>query len=615
MMQGSAIRDSVVQGYFEIERFRERVPEGRQRAPRPELLPGMGPARIGLRGVAQAGVAQARSSSGVSTTPIPADQLRAIARGRPLDEGVRIAMETFFQTDFSAVRIHEGPAAARMGALAFTLGDDLHFAPGLYDPSSRDGVALLGHELTHVMQQREGRVANPYGDRVAIVQDPVLEAEADRMGQRLADELWSGARTPRGILRATRIGQRREERFRGGPAGAVQGKGKAFWSGKAPRPDLMPDGTRGAAVQGMGRAMARGGGARSGGPRSDMLPAAMRRSVVQGQGASASPVQVLQRMEMEREETTTTPTTPTPKDPWRHLDTATGHWDWPHSDNVKSAIQIKIARHIVDLLRLNHISARIGGSVAALGYSSTRVPDDIDIDILPKGKRLSEGEQELILARDLIGKSDVREFQFKTIDCWGIYQIENINPVSASQYVIALQINGNFFYNRHNPTSYVIEKHQGWLPIKLQLINETAFTHMNLPKDPGEVGVEKYKEVAGFSRLVANCIGRYLQNYPKDPKSDRERLVQMFRTKLFGAEPDKIKSICVKIAHYFPVDAEDPRNRFNRINPQALAVKLLGEIVHQLRPDIDAHKFSEAVLNAMYVSDLLKQLKLTGLLK
>jgi len=42
---------------------------------------------------------------------------------------------------------------------------------------------LLGHELTHVMQQRAGRVANPFGSGVAVVQDQALEAEADRMGR------------------------------------------------------------------------------------------------------------------------------------------------------------------------------------------------------------------------------------------------------------------------------------------------------------------------------------------------------------------------------------------------------------------------------------------------
>jgi hypothetical protein len=88
------------------------------------------------------------------------------------------------------VRVHVGPGAPAMGALAFTLGEEIHFAPGLYNPSSREGLALLGHELTHVVQQRDQRVTNPYGSGVAIVQDPALEAEADRMGQRVAGEIF-----------------------------------------------------------------------------------------------------------------------------------------------------------------------------------------------------------------------------------------------------------------------------------------------------------------------------------------------------------------------------------------------------------------------------------------
>jgi len=158
--------------------------------PRPELLPGMGP----FRGSGPHRAAQARASHGTSTTPIPAGQLRVIGEGRPLEPGLRRTMESFFQADFSGVRVHQGPAAPAMGALAFTLGDELHFAPGLYNPTTREGVALLGHELTHVVQQRDGRVANPYGHGVAIVQDPVLEAEADRMGQQIAELMWSGSR-------------------------------------------------------------------------------------------------------------------------------------------------------------------------------------------------------------------------------------------------------------------------------------------------------------------------------------------------------------------------------------------------------------------------------------
>ena len=53
-------------------------------------------------------------------------------------------------------------------------------------PHTTQGQELLGHELTHVLQQRDARVANPFGGGTAVVQDPALEEEADRMGQLVA---------------------------------------------------------------------------------------------------------------------------------------------------------------------------------------------------------------------------------------------------------------------------------------------------------------------------------------------------------------------------------------------------------------------------------------------
>lgn len=106
--------------------------------------------------------------------------------GRPIPDEVRQKMETFFGADFSGVRVHVGPEAPAIGALAFTVGETIVFAPGQYDPSTPRGQQLLGHELAHVVQQRAGRVRNPFGNGLAVVQDPGLEAEADRMGMRAA---------------------------------------------------------------------------------------------------------------------------------------------------------------------------------------------------------------------------------------------------------------------------------------------------------------------------------------------------------------------------------------------------------------------------------------------
>jgi Domain of unknown function (DUF4157) len=106
--------------------------------------------------------------------------------GQPLPGPVRQKMESFFNTSFTEVRVHVGPQAASIGALAFTHGSNLYFAPGQYNPNTAQGQRLLGHELTHVVQQRAGRVLNPFSSGVAVVQDPTMEAEADRQGMRAA---------------------------------------------------------------------------------------------------------------------------------------------------------------------------------------------------------------------------------------------------------------------------------------------------------------------------------------------------------------------------------------------------------------------------------------------
>jgi hypothetical protein len=97
--------------------------------------------------------------------------------------------------DFSSVTIHVNSArATALGALAFCEGESLYFAPGQYNPGSPMGLQLIGHELAHVVQQRNGRVRPTTArDGTAINDDLDLEAEADRMGLHAAH----------GIARAT----------------------------------------------------------------------------------------------------------------------------------------------------------------------------------------------------------------------------------------------------------------------------------------------------------------------------------------------------------------------------------------------------------------------------
>jgi hypothetical protein len=106
-------------------------------------------------------------------------------------------MEKMFNTNLSDVRIHtEGRQAESLGALAFTTGNDIYFASGRYNPYTQQGQRLLGHELTHVIQQKEGRVKNPYGNGITAVHNPGLEAEAERMGIKIADNCQSASLQP-----------------------------------------------------------------------------------------------------------------------------------------------------------------------------------------------------------------------------------------------------------------------------------------------------------------------------------------------------------------------------------------------------------------------------------
>jgi hypothetical protein len=120
---------------------------------------------------------------GVDAFPVTLQQK---AGGWPLPRDVKSKMEGAFGVDFSDVRIHVGAEAAAIGAVAFTWGSQIHFAPGQYSPHTPNGQYLLGHELAHVVQQRAGRVANPFGSGVAVVQDHALESEADRLGRQAA---------------------------------------------------------------------------------------------------------------------------------------------------------------------------------------------------------------------------------------------------------------------------------------------------------------------------------------------------------------------------------------------------------------------------------------------
>jgi hypothetical protein len=126
------------------------------------------------------------------------------SHGEPMPEALRTHFESAFGQDFSDVRIHaQSPEATAFGALAFARGNDIHFAPGQFDAHGSTGRFVLGHELTHITQQRAGRVATPNEDS-PINADAGFEAEADLLGARAArsesPQLGTGPATPAASL-------------------------------------------------------------------------------------------------------------------------------------------------------------------------------------------------------------------------------------------------------------------------------------------------------------------------------------------------------------------------------------------------------------------------------
>lgn len=99
-----------------------------------------------------------RKAEGVTGAgEVGSDFASRLRGGAPLDAASRAFFEPRFGHDFSRVRVHTGPEAAAtarsINARAFTLGRDVAFAAGEYDPRSERGRGLLAHELVHVVQQ------------------------------------------------------------------------------------------------------------------------------------------------------------------------------------------------------------------------------------------------------------------------------------------------------------------------------------------------------------------------------------------------------------------------------------------------------------------------------
>lgn len=131
-----------------------------------------------------ADVVQARKPRPESGSQARADEVHAppTTAARPnrtgLPDRLKTGVEALSGFSLDDVRVHYGSAKpAQLQAHAYTLGTEIHLAPGQ--------ERHLPHEAWHVVQQRQGRVKETkQAGGTAINDDPALEREADRMGER-----------------------------------------------------------------------------------------------------------------------------------------------------------------------------------------------------------------------------------------------------------------------------------------------------------------------------------------------------------------------------------------------------------------------------------------------
>jgi hypothetical protein len=105
--------------------------------------------------------AQAKESPGATPTVSPhlETRIQTIRKGgQALDSSTQGFFESRFGHDFSGIRVHTDSQAAetagQINAQAFTVGRNIFFGAGKYEPHTSSGKWLLAHELTHTLQQQ-----------------------------------------------------------------------------------------------------------------------------------------------------------------------------------------------------------------------------------------------------------------------------------------------------------------------------------------------------------------------------------------------------------------------------------------------------------------------------
>lgn len=105
------------------------------------------------------------AASGASVAADVREVKAGLGGGQPLNPSSRQRFEQRSGVRLDGVRIHTDERAAAsaraVGALAYTLGSDVVFAPGRFAPHTIAGERLLAHEIAHVLLDRQAQSALP----------------------------------------------------------------------------------------------------------------------------------------------------------------------------------------------------------------------------------------------------------------------------------------------------------------------------------------------------------------------------------------------------------------------------------------------------------------------
>jgi hypothetical protein len=133
-------------------------------------------------------------AAGHAAGPAPGAVRARLGAGAPLAGGVRTRMEGAFGTSFADVRVHTGSRAEQVSgsldARAFTVGRDVAFGAGEFQPGTPAGDALIAHELAHVVQQRGGASRSPAESAGADYDR--FERDADQAAIGAITSTWGG---------------------------------------------------------------------------------------------------------------------------------------------------------------------------------------------------------------------------------------------------------------------------------------------------------------------------------------------------------------------------------------------------------------------------------------